>query len=375
MNASGIKLFLEIYGIGRIILGIAELVGAFAGYFFLEFIVQYPEYVGGVIFDRDVLVMAYLAVTLRGIFHVLAGIGIARLQIWGKWVLQYGWVLMTIIAYGMLHLLFDQWREEGQITKLAEIIAWPKVFVYVLWMGFDLVGVGNLIDRINANQNVDSIEDRIGLSKVFTVIGVAVFSFSLLLFLGKPIHQGFHKGFYKSSGVRESASSKAKKSKVLESVSSKGKEIIEEKPPVEDVEKEIPPVFLQKKEEEKEGAYVDGVFKTTAVNLEKDIEKPQAQKQPIESIKEGSVESGIPYANMIGVIASVCLVLGLLMQVWDGMNPGGSKLMLLSGYGLMGIGFLLWAIFGLGLKNQVLFIGNALSAIFCVIIALMRYKE
>jgi len=63
------RIFLEVYGLGRMIWGVSQIVGLTGAYFFTEFILKYPPEAAFNVMDRDMVTITYLAVFLRGIFH------------------------------------------------------------------------------------------------------------------------------------------------------------------------------------------------------------------------------------------------------------------------------------------------------------------
>lgn len=107
------------------ILGVGQLVGLTAGFFIVEWVIRYPKGDVSFVFDQDLVAVVYLAIFLRAVFHLVAGIGIARMSEWVKSWLIYGWPIVLIIAGGLLYTITSHWVESGRAESVFEFIVWP----------------------------------------------------------------------------------------------------------------------------------------------------------------------------------------------------------------------------------------------------------
>ena len=115
----------------------------------MEYVIRYPQNVLLYVIDEDIIVLTYLAVLFRAIFHLMAGIGIARIQNWCRMWLSFGWPVMIVITYGLIYSVFSDWRTEGYVGGIFEILAWPKLIIYFALITFDLMFVKQSIKAIN----------------------------------------------------------------------------------------------------------------------------------------------------------------------------------------------------------------------------------
>ena len=356
------KLLLEAYGLSRMVLGVGEIVGLSAGYFLIEFILQYPSNVVVYVLDEEILAFMYLAVLLRGLFHVVAGIGIARLRMWVRGWLLCGWPIMVIITIGLAHSAFENWHNQGYVTGFLQVFSWPKIFVYLAVAAFDVMFVSQSIQLFNENISAYAADESMEAKKIATFFFIAVFVFCLLLFLGRPIQKGFHKGFYKNSG-KVSASGPGRPTRVLEPKESTGSEQAK----------------VQAPNEGEEGLPADAIIRkskvTQAVVDESTIEEKEELQKKVESTQEKEAEGGTPYRKMMGFVGGLCLAAGILFQLFEMQRTRQTQAVSLACYVFMGFGFFLWIIYGLSSKITPVYLTGFISVILCICIILMKLKN
>lgn len=129
-----LKRILEGYGVFRLILGTAQGVGLFLGYYLLEWVIRYPKVGMTSAINEEVFLLTFLAVCLRAPFHLVTGIGIARAQTWVLYWLYGGWPIMLIITGGYLFF---------RLRALAYGRIYSKSFsVFFLAKAFSVLGYG-----------------------------------------------------------------------------------------------------------------------------------------------------------------------------------------------------------------------------------------
>ena len=203
MNPSRTTVSLQAYGMARMVLGVAQIVGLCLGYFFLEWIIRYPSNSILYVIDSEVLALTYLAILLRALFHILAGIGIARLAGWVRAWIAWGWPIVALITLGLYYSIASGLLLEGFIDRMAFSLSWPKLFLYIAWACADIFYINRLLSAINEKTvNRGEEAEALPLHTISVIFFVSIAIFVVLIFLGTPIKQGFHKGFYRASGQR-----------------------------------------------------------------------------------------------------------------------------------------------------------------------------
>ena len=352
MDAKLKKLFLETYGLLRMILGLGEIVGLTGGYFITEFIVKWPSGASSYIFDEEILLLIYLAVFFRAVFHFVTGVGIARLKVWGRWWLLCGWPVVLLITLGLALTLGHDWFSHGYITQLGEVFSWPRLFLYLAIVGFDYAFVSRHIKF--ANQS-DHFEEEWGArleDKNITVICLmTVVSFCVVLFLAKPIKQGFHEGFYKKSGE-----------KVIQEVARAKSETIPEPADHSRKQPSLPsPMIVHKVDVEVQ-------------DLDSNPPREAPEKLAV-VIKDEPLDKGSPLRLMIGFLAGLCFVAAFFYDMMSLIQGGSHKSATPSFYLLMALGFFLWIIYGWSLGLMPVYITAIPAAILCIGVLVLKQKE
>lgn len=343
MNNRVKKIGLEVYGLLRMALGLAQLVGLCFSYFLLEFWVTYPAGELIRVFDQDVLALIFLAVILRGVFHLIVGIGLARLRTWVNYWIVWGWLILTIVNLGVLFVHLQAFQVFGSAAGLQEVVHWGHLLVYCLLVIFDGSVVAALVAGFESDSVVEDAGGRLPGKAVFGVfVGIGIF-FCAILFLGKPLSQGFHQGFYKSRG-KVSASAPVKE------------------------------VLVPKRQPLQGSQTVRSAEATVLVEAKRTILPIDARVQTggLKKIKgaQKSLVKGVSYRMIIGVFSASGIVLGLLFQLFSlgvkgpGVGSLGSNPGLTVGYFLQAAGFLLGAVFFWGTNFSVV-VGTACVS-FCV---------
>ena len=247
-------IFFPIYGLARMILGVAQLVGLTAGFFIVEWVIHYPRGEVSFVFDEDIVAVVYLAIFLRAVFHLVAGIGLARMSEWVKSWLIYGWPIVLIVVGGLLYTIMSHWVELGRAQSVLEFIVWPKLIVYLMFVAFDYFFILRQLDALIQSPTFSG-KDIPDVKMIGAVLFGLVLFFVVLIYLGKPIKQGFHQGYYRIKDVdntlvetRELVQEKIEKKasldkKPLLNVNTAPKETKEEKEAIDkELEDEKPPV-------------------------------------------------------------------------------------------------------------------------------------
>jgi len=175
----------------------------------------------------------------------------------------------------------------------------------------------------------------IEVKKVASLFFIVVLFFSLLLYLGKPVKQGFHKGYYKSKGQRSSA---------LQQVQvSGGEDYARSK------------ILVQKKSVSSDRKVSKGLRKAFGFTA-------------------GGSGEGIPYRTLIGFMAGICVILAFLFQAFEINHSKNTRNISLSCYVFLCVGFFLWIVYGISSRIMVVSLTGFASFILCVTIVLMKLK-
>lgn len=189
------RLLFEIYGLFRIVLGIAQLIGLFFAYFLLEVTLNYPAAVTVYTLDQDMVALVYLAIVMRGGFHLVSGIGILRCSMWAAWWLRAGWPLICLINVGLAQTFYFEWMKSGRIDNIFSALSPAGVALMIVWVCLDMFVVSRWAGSTQKQYNSSFVSmPAAGISGI--VVG-AIVLFSLLFFFGRGVKQGFHRGFYK----------------------------------------------------------------------------------------------------------------------------------------------------------------------------------
>jgi len=356
MNNKSSKSILEIYGLIRMLSGIAQIVGMSAGYFILEFIGKYPENFNRFVIDRESLFLMYLAVFIRSLFHIASGVGIARIQNWARILLIWGWPIMMIINFGLLHTLSQDWQMYGLSHSLVEVMSWPKLIVYLGVVAFDYSFISSCILRLNREEKLNNKGGRIERKKIAILFFIIILFFSLLLFMGRPIKGGFYKGFYKSRGKVSAQSGKL--TKVLKAKRSQER-------------KEFLGATRTKK-----GLAEQAQAKSQIEELKVDQSQAAGKENLVqEQLRKSKKESGLPYSKIVGVLAGLCLIIGFLYQILEIHQAQKAQNVSLSCFLFLSVGFFLMTIYAFNLKIFLLLFPSLVSLVLCVSIMAMKYKE
>jgi len=371
METPNKKLTLEIYGLIRMVFGVALLVGLSCGYFVKEWILRHPMGTSQYIIDQEIVVLALLAVFLRGVFHMMAGMGIARIKSFGRNIILFGWPILVVITTGLVFALFQDWKNEGMVVHFSEIISWPRLISYLFLVLADYFFVCRWIVDVNENWDMlDEANRRIDGRKVAAMFFMTVLGLSVLLYLGRPIRQGFHKGFYKNSVSvtrKKTSSQKSQNQKVRilkpdgPTSTSAGK--------VPKVKKVNPSYSTKKKEKPL------GIAKVSLVTVQKKSDQ-QGRKvtKRVESTRRKPVESGLAYVTLFGFLGGFCLLTGLFLQLFKIQQFQEAKSISLSAYVLLSVGFFMWIIYGLSVKLVPLSLTGFVAFLLCLGVILMKFN-
>jgi len=362
---------LAAYGLGRLILGCGQLVGLTAGYLMLEFIIRYPQGVYSVVFNEDIVVLAYLTVFLRALFHIFTGIGIAQCKEWGRAWILYGWPLMLIITFGFVWSLGHDWMEEGLIDRVSQSFIGIKLLTYAAIIVFDTMIVNQWIGQINTSRtDHEALGEMIDAKKIAIVIFAALFFFSVILYMGRPIRQGFHKGYLKTKGKQVSII-KSQKSKIVKKAEKKRAEQKELPKAAQREEKAQKPLKDIKLEKPKDS---DVLQSSNRSNVVKDKTK-KAKKSKKETVEKGSVRSGFAYRTLIGYVSGLCLIVALLMQVLSVYQGKTANEFVMSFYTLLGLGFFLMVVYAISIGVMPFVVTGIVACSLCVSVVLMLVQK
>jgi len=359
MNLMFKKNGIVIYGLFRMIIGIAQIVGLSAGYFLTEFIVRYPNKSSVFIIDQDLIVLIYLTVFIRGAFHLTAGIGIAMLKEWGRKFLKFGWPAVLCVNLCLTLFLYQDWNREGFVHSYWQIMAWPKIFLYFSIIFLDYFVINKFIEEVNKDrERLDESGGRIEILKIRMIFITSVIFFILLIFLGKPIKQGFHKGFYKSRGeIRVSG----------EQIGiSKGKD---------QVSKGIAkPKGIENQGEQKSSVESISKPKSSLVFID-DSKKSKEFAKDSKGVKKLHLEGGLSYSQMIGFLGGFCFILALLLKIFGTIKPQDNNKVAFSENCLFGFGFMSWMIYGIIYKIYPIMICSFIASTLCIAVVIMQSKK
>ena len=328
-----IQAILPIYGLLRLILGVSQLVGLTAGFFLIEWIIRYPVDLSRYVMDRDVILLIYLAVAIRAFFHVIAGIGLARLSGWVRSWLVGGWIISLVVTFGLIQTLSSQWMDEGLIKGMSELFVWPKVSIYGAMILFDVFFACPAL-------KVNDVEGSLSRKNVAGVFFAAVLFFSLLMFMGKSVTQGFHQGYYR---VDTSKMGQVKSNLERRAV---------------DPENEIKGRVSLKEEL---GGSQDSPEKVIPKASKEAVELPSTRK--------------LPYQDIMGMLGGICVVLFLAFQLQTVKKTKSTEDISFYGYMFLTIGFILGIVYGISMQWVALSFGSFLAMILSASILTMKLKN
>ncbi|MBU0467567.1 MAG: hypothetical protein KKD07_06085 [Candidatus Omnitrophica bacterium] len=373
MELNNKKYVLEAYGLIRIVLGVAQIVGLFSAYFLLEFIVNYPKNVILYVIDEDLIALVYLAILFRGIFHLISGIGIARCRNWIKVWLYCGWAVMSIITYGLIFTLCSKWIDLGYISGMSEAISPLRLFIYLSVVFLDLSFVCKTVSLIEGEYfGYREKEPRLEFKKIFAFCFMVVVFFALLLYLGKPISKGFHKGYYKTRGDHYTKKPvSVKKTSGVKSYSSDP----------------LNHVIMQKKTSSSSAAKLEPEnrqeTKATFFSIGEEHEVKSSDggnvvnssRTAMQGERSFSSERSFPYHSIIGYAGSFCLAVAFLLQAFDAAGMKTLTSQPLISFVLFCVGFVFLFVYGISLKLTPITILSLLSFIICVGIICLKVRS
>lgn len=195
------QILIKTYGLFKITLGVGQIVGVFGSFFLLEFVVKYPSNVYVNVLSEETVALFYLAVLLRSIFHLTAGIGLARLKGWVRWLHIICWPISISLTYGMVIFLANKFENLQLVSNYVEIISPFKAALYLGFACFDLFYVNKYLkQKTLVVDKFDTDVDSQELNKILIFVVIVIVFFCGLLYLGKDIKQGFHSIYYKTEG-------------------------------------------------------------------------------------------------------------------------------------------------------------------------------
>ena len=332
MDSKARKLILEVYGLGRMILGTGQIVGLTAGYFLVEFVVRYPPNSILYVIDQDVLALTYLAIFLRSLFHIVVGVGIARIRHWARVWLFFGWPIVGLITFGLVHTVLQDLVLDGFIKGAAEALSWGKLLLYLAVITFDMTFINLAIVAINKERTSDGqLQEGMEAKKISSVFFAAVLFFVVLLFLGRPIRQGFHQGYYKKSGKKVSST------RQLQAKRGVGAERLDK------------PESLKKKQDEKLAEELFDKPKVVSLIVEDQKrvgEVARTEKQKTAGSSEDKLRRTTPYRAMMGYVGGIFIATGLILTLLSVRGDQSSGQISGTSFVLLGVGFFLWIVYG-----------------------------
>ncbi|MCA9405926.1 MAG: hypothetical protein KC684_05270 [Candidatus Omnitrophica bacterium] len=349
MNTQTQKLFLEIYGLFRMIYGAALAVGLSAAYFVTEFVLRYPGDTRALILGQDEIALIYVAVFLRSIFHIGAGIGIARLKPWGRAWLIIGWPIMFLITVGVLLSVHGAWYDDGYVQHFGQTLNAGKFVLYIIFIGGDLIGIGGLLKNFSVQENtIRQFGGRMTGGRISFILATAVVAFVILLFMGRPIKDAFYGGFYKQDGrvIQRSEG----KTTVLQPVPRKTQQEAAAPKSGEDV---------QKSSVQYQARTVGGTPVATG-------KKQQGTVQKVSTAK------GFSYSGSIGYFAAVIVIVGFLFELLQRYQTQTSSML---AYCLLIFGFILWVIFGVLTNTAAVSLMGVGAAVVCLLILIVAFNH
>ncbi|MFC1510129.1 hypothetical protein ACFL49_00510 [Candidatus Omnitrophota bacterium] len=345
------KKIFEVYGLSRLVLGLCQLVGLSAGFFLKEWIVTYPKGSVSIVFDADLIALVYLAVLVRAVFHIIVGIGVARLQPWTRFWLIGGWPLTFVIAFGLASALTGGWSEAGLVVTFARVIHWGKVGLLSLLVAFDWFFIIPAIQKMNqAAVKHGQKMKRLQAQHIVIVSVIVIFCLSIVLFMGRTIRKGFHPGFYKTK---------------------QGAVLVEKRLGARTQRQEGTPLLTPV--EAPAPVSVSGAREGRPLEP-KDVEARLATKQALPVLPKESLNSGSrhhfstedsaqgpaaattegktwPVRAMVAVFGGGCCLLGFLFQLFEMIRNKSARNISVEGYSCFVAGFLCGCFYGLNVKN------------------------
>ena len=352
------KQFLECYGIFRILLGVSQLVALVGGYFLLEWTIRQPSSQVAYIVDKDILALTYLTIIVRSIFHLVIGIGITRIQQWARSWIFFGWPIMILITWGYNHSLYQDWAADGLVTNIVSVVSWFNIILYFSFIAFDYIFISEQIKKISHDrQLIKGEQGRIETKKIAVVFLLSMICFSFILYLARPVRDGFHQGFYKTSAK---SSDQGKTVKTLKKRSAQKSRIqpnrVIEKVKIDEVKQIIQDeVIVQEK-----------VIK---------VEQRGVRSKMLQQKRKEEVKRGMPYQKFIGFFAGICIILAFLVQAMEVRKTQMIKDSVFTSYTLLAVGFFLWCFYGLMLKLIPIYIPSLIIFIICAQIVLKKMSE
>ena len=350
------KLFLEGYGILRMALGVFQLVGLLFGYFFYEWIVKYSCSVVPVVFQSDIIVLIYLAVLVRSIFHIIVGAGIARIENWSRYWFIFGWPFILCVNGGIAYSLYQQWQFVGVVDGgFLQVLIWPKLFILFFVVLFDWFFVNTAIRKMNKDKQFFKEEDRIESKQLSVVFFSIVILLGTVLFFGGPIKKGFYRGYYKVSGQKSKVGTKVTTLEV----------------------KKQEPVSLGLLDAQGKGKPSGEIFSRYQESsmILKDDSGSSGIKRKIKGIKSEIGSAGVSIINIIGFSFCVCLGLGFVFQIFQFEAFKEMKVRGVYSYLFFLISVCFLTMYGLSLKLPPLWLGGLMCIIINIIILILLLKR
>lgn len=344
MDLKAKKIFLEIYGVFRMALGVGQIVGLFSGYFLLEWIARYPLRALYVI-DEEGVALVFLVVLLKGAFHIAAGIGIARFKAWARWWLLYGWLIVALMTYGLVSSLAQDWIDAGMIAYASEVFIGSRIFIYLAVIIFDCTIVSSLMKDVDEDFDTsEGVGVRLEGKKIGSFLIAGVFFFMVLLLFGRPIQKGFHQGYYKLKEGSVIKTPKNYQSSLTVTTTT---------------------VRVQKKEAKAKASLDVLEPQRIAIVVENPkIEKEElASKVALEPMKK-EIKKEIPYRSVFGFLGGFLIFIGLLFQMFDEKKEG-EELGIPLPYMFLCLGFLFWVVYGLSIKQPALAFTSGMIFLLC----------
>lgn len=274
---------------------------------------------------------------------------------------------MGIVTYGLIFTLCSKWIELGYISQMSEVISPVKTIVYLLFVIFDLSFICKTVSVLEGEYFGYNAEGpRLEFQKIFILGFVVVLFFALLLYLGKPISKGFHKGYYKTRG--DHYTKKVISVKATSEVKSSGSDSTSDLRKIKKsamTEEELNPMKANK-------ATFFGIGEESAgqgdSSANKESTSPMKSELPITS------EKSFSYQSIIGYAGSFCLAIAFLLQAF---NASGMKTLNdqpLMSFVLFCVGFVFLFVYGISLKLAPITILSLFSFLICAGIIFLKLK-
>ncbi len=345
-------------------LGIGEMTALAAGYFLLEFIMQYPPGAVVNLFDQELLSIVFVAIFLRSAFHVVSGIAVARLAPWSGVWFWCGWPIMLVITFGIFHALAQQFVVDGYLENAWEAIAIVKLLLYLMLVVVDLFFIIPMINDFYKTPS--AVKDSASLLTPVRIVSIAflsIASVSILLFTGQSLRQGFHKGYYKLKGEKPSAVRQVRVSTTKKSILT-----TTEKPsPSPEVEKQEAVQVPAKAPEE-------NIQSVSITSQEKQPYAPSAIEDAAmqnTAAKQDKVKEGLPYQKLFGFVGGFLLCAGFFLQVIEFMSTRKSVL----SYMLFCLAFISWMIYSIHLQLWPIILGSSVALAACLWLVVINWSN